>query len=208
MKPAFALWLVLLLAGLTLAPQASAQGAFTAADGAFTVALPAEFVAIPPLELYLAGHGGKSGPVAPEALAEFKKTHYGFQKPADKWFTPPYVVITLENGRKRTPQDLFMDHVMAQKDSEAAAKPGDSSYRFVEKEHLPMRRMHFYKDVAHNPVLGKPMTTGVYTFLTSQGFLRLAWFASADQLAEYENTLHQAAMSLTLSPELEYKAVK
>lgn len=197
---------LLVLAALAVLRPAPALADFTAPDGSFSISLPGDFVSIPALELYTAGRGGKAGPVTPEAMAQFKKTHFGFQKPADKWFTPPYVIITIETGRKRTPQDLFMDHVLSQKDSESAASPSDKSYRFLEKEHLPLKRMHYYKDVAHNQAMGKPVAMGVYTYLTTRGFLRVAWFCPADQLAEWEPVLHEAAMSLTLSPELEYKA--
>jgi len=45
---------------------------------------------------------------------------------------------------------------------------------------------------------------GVYTYLTSRGFLRVAWFVGENELRAYEPTLHQSAMSVKLSPELEY----
>jgi len=184
---------------------AQAQTSFSAEDGAFTVDLPSDWVRIPALELYLVEHPGPAVPVSPGDLAAFKKTHYGFQKPAEKWFTLPYCVITLESGKKRGPQELFMDHLLAEKDSQDAASPSDPNYKFLEKEQLPMRRMHYYKDVTYSAAQGKPVAMGVYTFLTSQGFLRAAWFVGEDQRRDYEDTLHQAMLGIRLAPGLEYK---
>jgi hypothetical protein len=186
---------------------ARAQTGFTAEDGAFSLDLPPEFVRIPTLELYLQEHPGGSGPVSPEVLSEFTKTHYGFQAPAEKWFTPPYLILILEQGKKRTAQDLFMDHVLAEKDSEAAATPGDKTYRFLGKDYLPFKHMHYYKDVSRGKS-GPALVMGCYTFLTNRGFLRAAWFMGEDQRQQYEDDLHQAVMNLKLSPELEYKGEK
>lgn len=196
---------ILALAALGLArpDNARAQSSFSPPDKAFTIDLPPGFVAIPTLELYLFEHPGQSGPVTPEAMAEFKATRMGFQKPADNWFTPPYMIITREAGKKRGPQELFMDHVLAQKDSEAHAS--GEGYRFLEKDHNPMKRMHYYKDTGYSPALGRNMAMGVYTYLTSQGFLRVAWFVPEEQLKAWEQVLHQSAMSVRLSPEMEYK---
>lgn len=190
---------------VTLAPAgpAQAQSGFSPDDKAFTISLPPGFVAIPALELYLFEHPGKTGPISPAELAQFRLTRMGFQYPAEKWFTPPYMIITRETGKKRTPQELFMDHVLAEKDSEAAA-PAEG-YRFREKEHLPTRRMHYYKDVGYSATLGRNMAMGVYTYLTSQGFLRVAWFVAEDELKNWEPILHQSAMSVKLSPDMEYK---
>lgn len=194
------------LASIPLAGKpAAAQIAFTGEDGAFTVDLPADWVRIPALELYLVEHPGPAGPLAPEELAAFKKTHYGFQKPADKWFTLPYCVITLESGKKRGPQELFMDHILAEQDSKAAGPGSDPAYKFLEKDQLPLQRMHYYKDVRYSPAQGKPVVMGVYTWLTRQGFLRAAWFIGEDQRREYEDVLHQAMLGLRISPGLEYK---
>ena len=183
---------------------ALAQNNFTADDGAFSLSLPQEFVQIPALEMYLRQHPGGSSPVAPEALAEFGKTHYGFPAPADKWFTPPSLIITLEQGKKRTAQELFMDHVLAESDSEKAAGT-DSRHRFLTKEYLPLKRMHHYTDVSRDSTLGVDLVTGHYTYLTSRGFLRISWFMPQDQREQYEKELHQAAMNLKLSPDLQYQ---
>ena len=197
------LLLLLAVLGLARPDSATAQSSFSPPDKAFTMSLPSGFVAIPALELYLFEHPGQSGPVTPEAMAEFKATRMGFQRPADNWFTPPYMIITREVGKKRGPQELFMDHVMAQKDSEAHSS--GEGYRFLEKEHQPTKRMHYYKDTGYSPGLGKNMAMGVYTYLTSQGFLRVAWFVPEDQLKSWEQVLHQSAMSVKLAPEMEYK---
>jgi hypothetical protein len=173
-------------------------------DKSFSIDVPAGFVPIPALEMYLAENPGRTGPVAPEALAAFRRTRLGFQAPADKWFTTPYLVVTLEEGKKRGPQDLFMDHVMAEKDSEAAAS-GSAKHDFLEKDHQPMKRMHYYKDRTFNSAIGGGVVTGVYTYLTSRGFLRVAWFATEEQARSLEQALHRAAMSVKLTPELEYK---
>jgi hypothetical protein len=202
----FALVVTLTLA-LTLplgrAGQARAQTTITTDQGTITIPLPSDWVAIPTLELYLFEHRGHVGPVPPEELASFRQTRMGFQKPAEKWFTPPYLIVSLEQGRKRSPQELFMDHVLAEKDSEDATPT--QGYQFLEKEQLPTKRMHYYKDTSYNPVLGKNVIEGVYTYLTSQGFLRVAWFITDDQKSDYGDTLHQACMDVKLSPELEYK---
>ncbi len=200
--------LALSLLVLALCGSASAQSSFSGDDGAFTVNLPSDWVRIPALELYLIEHPGPNGPVPPEALATFKKTHYGFQKPAEKWFTLPYCIITLETGKKRGPQELFMDHLLAEKDSQSAASPSDPGYRFLDKEQLPMRRMHYYKEVSYSAAQGKPVVMGNYTFLTNQGFLRVAWFIGEDQRREYEDVLHQAMLGLRLAPSLEYTPEK
>lgn len=196
------------LALLLLSGTARAQTAFSAEDGAFSVNLPSDWVRIPALELYLVEHPGRTAPVPPEELVAFKKTHYGFQKPAEKWFTLPYCIITLESGKKRGPQELFMDHLLAERDSQAAAPPSDPNYRFLEKEQLPMRRMHYYKDVTYSAAQGKPVVMGTYTFLTNQGFLRAAWFIGEDQRREYEDALHQGMLGLRLAPSLEYTSEK
>lgn len=183
---------------------AAAQGRFAAEDGVFTIALPSDFVRIPPLELFLFEHPGKQAPVPLEELAAFRKTRYGFQKKAETWFVPPMLIITLEQGKRRNPQELFMDHVLAERDSEAAAQ-GTEGHKFLEKEHLPLKRMHYYKETAYNAALGRKVVSGIYTYLTGQGFLRVAWFITEDQRAPYEAALHQAAMSVTISPEAAYK---
>lgn len=193
---------------LLLVSRAHAQSSVSGEGGAFTVNLPSDWVRIPALELYLVEHPGPSGPVSPEVLAAFKKTHYGFQKPAEKWFTLPYCVITLETGKKRNPQELFMDHLLAERDSQAAAPSGDPGYRFLEKEQQPMSRMHYYKDVTYSAAQGRPVVMGAYTFLTNQGFLRAAWFVGEDQRREYEDVLHQAMLGLRISPALEYTPEK
>lgn len=177
--------------------------AFTAPDGAFTVDLPGDWVPIPTLELYLAEHPGNTGPVSPSLLADFKKQRFGFQQQAEKWFTPPYVIIALESGVSRGPQEMFMDHVLARRDAEASGRQG---YRFLEKGQRPLQRMQYHKDMAYSPAHGKNMIMGSYTYLTSQGYLRLAWFIGEDQRAEFEETLHQAALGLKLAPGMEYKA--
>jgi len=195
--------LIVLIALLAFGQAASAQTRHSAPDGSFSIGLPSDWVPIPTLELYLFEHPGKSGPVPPEALAEFRNTRLGFQKPADKWFTLPYMIITVEKGRKRSPKDLFMESVMAEKDSETGA--GGEGYRFLEKEHQPTKRVTYYKDVSYSAAQGRNVAMGVYTYLTSQGFLRVAWFAAENELRATENMLHQSAMSVTLSPQLEYR---
>jgi len=202
MKSSRVLLIVLALA-LGVCGEALAQPRYSPPDGAFSITLPPDFVPIPALELYLFEHHGHSGPVTPQALAEFKNTRMGFQKPSEKWFTLPYVIITVEKGRKRGPQDLFMESVMAERDSEAGAS--QDGYHFLAKEHLPMKRVTYYKDISYSAAQGKKVAMGVYTYLTSQGFLRVAWFAGEDQLPEFERALHNAAMSVQLSPEMVYK---
>lgn len=192
-----------MLALLTgLAAPAKAQQSASAPDRSFSLTIPSGWVAIPPLELYLFEHPGHTGPVTPEELAEFRKTRLGFQRPADAWFTLPYMIIRLETGKKRGPQELFMDHILAEKDSEAGAS--SEGYRFREKDHLPTKRLHYYKDVSYSAAQGRKVAMGVYTYLTSRGFLRVAWFVGENELRAYEPTLHQSAMSVKLSPELEY----
>ena len=204
MNRTFAPFFVLALAlSPLLAVSAKAQTSFSLDGASFTMSLPPGFVAIPTLELYAFEHPGQSGPIKPEELALFRKTRLGFQVPAEKWFTLPYLIITLESGKKRGPQDLFMDHVMAEKDAEAQS-PGEG-YRFMGKEHTPTKRMHYYKDVGFSAAQGKKVAMGVYTYLTSRGFLRVAWFVGEDQLKDWEPVLHQAGMSVKLSPGLEYK---
>lgn len=198
--------LLLALACLASALPCAAQTRLTTPAGSFTLSLPSGFVAIPTLELYLFERRGLGGPVAPEVLAEFRKTRMGFQQPAEKWFSLPYLIITVETGKRRGPQDLFMEGVMAERDSEMNS-PGEGR-RFLEKDHLPLKRVTFYKDVAFSAAQGKNVAMGAYTYLTSQGFIRLAWFAGEDQLREWEPALHQAAMSVALSPELEYHPEK
>ena len=197
-----ALGLALVLAQV-LADYAVAQTSFSPEDRSFSMSLPPGWVAIPALELYAFEHPGQSGPIKPEEMAEFRKTRMGFQAPAEKWFTLPYLIITQESGKKRGPQDLFMDHIMAEKDAEAQSS--GEGYRFLEKDHMPTKRMHYYKDVGFSSAQGKSVAMGVYTYLTSRGFLRVAWFAGEDQLKDWEQVLHQAGMSVKLSPELEYK---
>jgi len=204
MKPKQTVIFVLVVAlALATAAPALAQTTITTDAGSFSIPLPSDWVAIPTLELYLFEHHGHVGPVPPEELTRFRQTRRGFQKPADKWFTPPYLIVTLEDGRKRGPQELFMDHVLAEKDSEASSST--QGYQFLEKDQLPAKRMHYYKDTSYSPVLGKNVVMGVYTYLTSRGFLRVAWFIRDDQRADYEDALHQAGMNVTLSPELEYR---
>ena len=201
----FAFTLFVLVSSLapTLTGQAQAQTGFSLDGASFTISLPPGFVAIPTLELYAFEHPGQSGPIKPEELAQFRKTRLGFQVPAERWFTLPYLVITLESGKKRGPQDLFMDHVMAEKD--AAAHSSGEGYRFMGKEHTPTKRMHYYKDMAFSSAQGRKVAMGVYTYLTNRGFLRVAWFVGEDQLKDWEQILHQTGMSVKLSPELEYK---
>ncbi|WP_027192437.1 hypothetical protein [Fundidesulfovibrio putealis] len=187
---------------IVLAAPAQAQQSASAPDRSFSLTIPSGWVAIPTLELYLFEHPGRTTPVTPEELAEFRNTRMGFQRPADAWFTLPYMIVRLETGKKRGPQELFMDHVLAEKDSEAGA-PGEG-YRFREKDHLPTKRMHYYKDVSYSAAQGRKVAMGVYTYLTSRGFLRVAWFVGENELRAYEPTLHQSAMSVKLSPELEY----
>lgn len=191
---------------LGAAAPAVAQTRTGAPDGSFSFTPPPGFVAIPPLELYLFENQGRQTPVTPEELAEFRRTHLGFQQPAEKWFTPPYLIIRMETDRKRTPQDLFMESVMAEKDSAAGA--GSGGHRFLEKEHLPTRRLAYYKDVGFSPAQGKKMGMGIYTYLTARGFLRLAWFVAEEDMRAWEPLLHQSAMSVTLSPEAEYRPEK
>lgn len=179
------------------------QTGFSPEDKSFSISIPPGWVTIPALELYLFENPGRTGPIPSEEMAQFRRTRMGFQKPAEKWFTPPYMIITLETGKKRGPQELFMDHVLAEKDSETHAT-GDS-HRFLEKDHMPTKRMHYYKDVSYSPAQGKNIAMGAYTYLTSRGFLRVAWFVDEEQLRAFESTLHQAAMSVRLSTELEYK---
>lgn len=179
------------------------QSGFSPEDKSFSISVPSGWVAIPALELYLFENPGRTGPVPPEEIALFRKTRMGFQKPAEQWFTTPYMIITLETGKKRGPQELFMDHVLAEKDSEAHAT--GNGHRFLEKDHMPTKRMHYYKDVSYSPAQGKKIAMGAYTYLTSRGFLRVAWFVDEDQLRAYESVLHQSAMSVKLSQELEYK---
>jgi len=198
----FVLVLTLALALGSTSP-AKAQTTVTTDQGSFSIPLPSDWVAIPTLELYLFEHQGHVGPVPPEELASFRQTRMGFQKPAEKWFTPPYMIVSLENGKKRSPQELFMDYVLAEKDSAGGAPA--QGFKFLEKEQLPTQRMHYYKDSVFNPVLGKKVIEGVYTYLTSSGFLRAAWFLTEDQKADYESILHTAGMDITLSPELQYK---
>lgn len=181
----------------------SGQTGFSPEDKSFSISIPPGWVTIPALELYLFENPGRTGPIPPEEMAQFRRTRMGFQKPAEKWFTTPYMIITLETGKKRGPQELFMDHVLAEKDSEAHAT-GDG-HRFLEKDHMPTKRMHYYKDVSYSPAQGKNIAMGAYTYLTSRGFLRVAWFVDEEQLRAFESTLHQAAMSVRLSTELEYK---
>jgi hypothetical protein len=189
-----------LLAGL--AASAQAQQSASAPDKSFSLTIPSGWVTIPPLEMYLFEHPGHTGPVTPEELAEFRKTRMGFQRPADAWFTLPYMIVRLETGKKRGPQELFMDHVLAEKDSEAGS--GGEGYRFLEKDHLPTKRLHYYKDISFSAAQGRKVVMGVYTYLTSRGFLRVAWFVGENELRSYEPALHQSAMSVRLSPELEY----
>lgn len=185
-----------------LADPAQAQQGAGPPDRSFSLTIPSGWVAIPPLELYLFEHPGHTTPVTPEELAEFRNTHMGFQRPADAWFTLPYMIVRLETGKKRGPQELFMDHVLAEKDSEAGS--GGEGYRFREKDHLPTKRLHYYKDISFSAAQGRKVAMGVYTYLTSRGFLRVAWFVGENELRSYEPTLHQSAMSVRLSPELEY----
>lgn len=196
----------LFLAGLAVwPPAAQAQQGAGPPDRSFSLTIPSGWVAIPPLELYLFEHPGRTTPVTPEELAEFRNTHMGFQRPADAWFTLPYMIVRLESGKKRGPQELFMDHVLAEKDSEAGASgTGGEGYRFLEKDHLPTKRLHYYKDISFSAAQGRKVAMGVYTYLTSRGFLRVAWFVGENELRAYEPTLHQSAMSVKLSPELEY----
>ncbi|GFK95233.1 hypothetical protein NNJEOMEG_03091 [Fundidesulfovibrio magnetotacticus] len=194
---------LLALACLLRAAPSPAQTRLATPGGSFTISLPSGFVTIPPLELYLFEHRGLSGPVPPEALAEFRKTRMGFQAPAEKWFTLPYLIVSVETGRKRGPQDLFMESVMAERDSESQSS--GEGHRFLEKDHQPLKRMTYYKDVAYSAAHGRKVAMGSYTWLTSQGFIRVAWFAPEDQLRAWEPQLHQAAMSVVLSPELEYR---
>ena len=200
----YAQFLLACLALAALLPQGpvAAQSRFASEDGAYSLDLPSGFVRIPPPELFLFEHPGKSGPVPMEELATFRRTHAGFQKKAETWFTPPLLLVTRESGKRRTPKDLFMDHVLAERDRENAAPSGT---RFLEKEHFPTKRVHYYKETGYNRALGRQVVSGVYTYLTSDGFLRLTWYLTEDQRADYEEALHQAAMSLTLSPEATYK---
>ncbi len=184
-------------------PCAQAQNRQGPPDGSFSIALPGGWTPIPALELYLFEHPGQSGPVAPEELARLRNTRLGFQAPADMWFTLRYIIISLETGRKRGPQDLFMESVMAERDSGAQAS--GSGHRFREKEHQPLKRLAYYKDVAYSAAQGRNVAMGVYTYLTSQGFLRVCWYVGETELRYWENALHAAAMSVTLSPGLEYK---
>ena len=200
--PALAALLALALVAATCA-QAPAQSRQGPPDNAFSIDIPSEWVPIPALELYLFEHPGQSGPVTPEEMARLRNTRLGFQAPSEKWFTLPYIIVTLESGRKRTPQDLFMESVMAEKDSEAQAR--GNGHRFREKDHQPLRRMTYYKDVGYSAAQGRNVAMGVYTYLTSQGFLRVSWYAGEKELRYWEKALHAAAMSVALSPRLEYK---
>lgn len=185
-----------------LAASALAQQSVSPPDKSFSISIPSGWVAIPPLELYLVENPGRTGPVPHEVLAEFRKTRLGFQRPADGWFTLPYMIVRLETDKKRGPQELFMDHVLAQRDSESAAP--SEGYRFLEKDHLPTKRLHYYKDVSYSAAQSRTVAMGSYTYLTSRGFLRVAWFVGESELRAYEPMLHQSAMSVKLSPELEY----
>jgi hypothetical protein len=198
---ALALVAILAIQAAWVAP-AQAQQSASAPDKSFSLTIPSGWVAIPPLELYLFEHPGRTAPVTPEELAEFRKTRLGFQRPADAWFTLPYMIVRLETDKKRGPQELFMDHILAEKDSEAGS--GGEGYRFREKDHLPTKRLHYYKDVSFSAAQGRKVAMGVYTYLTSRGFLRVAWFVGENELRAYEPSLHQSAMSVKLSPELEY----
>ncbi|MFZ5425512.1 MAG: hypothetical protein ACOZEN_00950 [Thermodesulfobacteriota bacterium] len=195
--------LIVLIALLASGQAARAQTRHSAPDGTFSISLPSDWVPIPTLELYFFENPGRKGPVPPEVLAEFRDTRMGFQMPAEKWFTLPYMIVTVEKGRKRTAKDLFMESVMAEKDSETSAPK--EGYRFLEKEHLPTKRVTYYKDVSYSAAQGRNVAMGVYTYLTSQGFLRVAWFAAEDDPRATGNMLHQAAMSVTLSPQMEYR---
>ncbi|MFP5239175.1 MAG: hypothetical protein ACLGQW_05020 [Acidobacteriota bacterium] len=183
-------------------PARAAEPLASADDGSYSLNLPGDFVRIPPLELFLFEHPGKQAPVPYEELAAFRRTHAGFQKKADTWFVTPFMLITRESGKKRTPQELFMDHVLAERDHEHAAPPGSA---FLEKEHFPTRRMHYYKEAGFNRALGRQVVSATYTWLTSDGFLRLTWYITEDHRPLYEEALHQAALSLALSPQAAYK---
>ncbi|WP_243439290.1 hypothetical protein [Fundidesulfovibrio soli] len=194
--------LLALLAAPAGHPARAAEPLTAAEDGSYSLNLPADFVRIPPLELFLFKHPSKQAPVPHEELAAFRRTHAGFQKKAETWFATPFMLITRESGKKRTPQELFMDHVLAERDRENASPSGAV---FLEKEYFPTRRMHYYKEAGFNRTLGGQVVSATYTWLTADGFLRLTWYITGEQRPLYEEALHQAALSLALSPQAAHK---
>ncbi len=189
-----------------LAPaQALAQTRVSAPDGSWSLTLPSDWVRIPALELYLREHPGASGPLSPEDFARFKTSRDAFQRQAEGWFVLPWLLVSLDDKR-RTTQDLFMDHVLAERDHESDADRNGA--RFLDKEHEPGKRMHHYSTSGYDPVAGRRVRTTVYTFLTARGFLRLTWRVGEEQYPALEDAVRRASQSLTLSPQLQYQQEK